>query len=873
MSGSSLAPSARVGPYEILSLLGEGGMGQVYKARDLRLSREVALKIVRSDVPADKARLLRFADEARAASLLSHPNIVVIYDIGDSGGSPYIISELLQGETLRDRLAKGPLPARKAVEYAVQILRGLAAAHDKGIVHRDLKPENLFLTKDGLVKILDFGIAKLGRYGEEPADTEAETRSNTAAGALVGTVGNMSPEQVRGLVVDNRSDLFSFGAVVYEMLTGKRAFKGTTVADTLSAILREDPVEPLGSGPGPPAGLVRVIRRTLEKTPEDRFQTARDLAFALEGATTDFHPTVGEAQPPVRASLFPGRRAMLGLAVLAAVAALGLRTTLPYLTPATSPTSFRRLTFRPGQVSSARFERDGETVLYSARWGNRPIELFTTRIASTRGERPLGLTDALILDISSREEMALLLRPHRNTWGRFEGTLARAPLAGGAPRETLEGVLTASWSPDGRELAAIHVVGEQYRLEYPIGHTLLAPEPPAWISNLRVSPSGEYVAFNENPVSGDMRGSVAVVDRTGKKRTLTTEIPSLDELAWSPGGDEIWFGASRVNGTPDQIRAVSLSGRQRVVEEAPGGFRLFDVAPGGQVLGGRTTEWTETRARTRGASDETELAAADLSFLSDISDDGKLVLGTDTGQGGGANSSFYVQSTDGSPALWLGEGDGQALSPDGRSVLAVLEHTQPQQLIIVPTRAGETRTLDPGDVVQYSRAVWDGTGRRIVFSGADKQNSVRLYVQDVAGGPPKAITGEGVHLSKIGKPVSPDGQRVVAVGPDDVPALYPLAEGKPVAIPGLDDGDVALCWTPGGREIMVAHYEESERSPPQIRRVNVASGRTQPWNKLGRTPPSGLVGQYRVLVTPDGESYAYNYTRSLSDLYVTSRLK
>jgi eukaryotic-like serine/threonine-protein kinase len=869
MSESSLAVGARVGPYEILSLLGQGGMGQVYKARDLRLSREVAIKVLLTDLPSDKDRRLRFEDEAKAASLLSHPNIVAVYDIGDSNGSPYIVSELLQGETLRYRLLTGPFPPRKAVEHGIQILRGLAAAHDKGIVHRDLKPENLFLTKDGLVKILDFGIAKLGRHGEERAGSDVETRSHTSAGTMVGTVGYMSPEQVRGLVVDQRSDLFSFGAVLYEMLAGKRAFRGTTVADTLSAILREDPTEASTSGPGLPAGLVRVVRRSLEKSPDDRFQTARDLAFALEGAATD-------SNPPVTASSSPGRHrrhwkvalAVGGLVAVAALGAFGAH----LMAPVPVPPSFQRLTFRIGYVNSAHFGLDGETILYSAKWGNNPTELFSTR-ASTRGERSLALTDALILSVSSREEMALLLRPRAYAVGAWEGMLARAPMAGGAtPREILEGVLRADWSPDGKDLAVVHVVGERYRLEYPVGRVLYTADPPTWISFLRVSPKGDQVAFVENPVARDNRGTVAIVDREGRKRILASGLASLAGLGWSPTGDEVWFGTGRT-GNMQQVRAVSLSGRQRIIEEVPGAFTLLDVSRSGQILGSRETTSIEIRARARGAPGEAELPASDYSFLSDLSDDGKLVLGTDVGDGGGPNFRFYVQKTDGSPALWLGEGDGQALSPDGRSALAVLLNIQPQQLIVVPTGAGEARTLEPGPVAQYPRAVWDNTGRRVVFAGVDKQDSLRVYVQDVAGGLPKAVTGDGVGLAQIGRPVSPDGQRVAAVGPDGVPAIYPLTGGEPVAIPGLDDHDVALCWTPDGREIMVARYEETEETPPRIARVEVASGRTRPWNRIDRATTSTGLRSARILVSPDGESYAYGYLRTVSDLYLTSKLK
>jgi hypothetical protein len=374
----------------------------------------------------------------------------------------------------------------------------------------------------------------------------------------------------------------------------------------------------------------------------------------------------------------------------------------------------------------------------------------------------------------------------------------------------------------------------------------------------------------EHPVPNDKQGTISIVDRQGRTRTVASGL-ALGGLSWSDE-DEVWFAASSISGAPNQLRAVTISGRQRLVIETPGGFDLLDVSRSGQVLSQHHTEWTEIRARAHGATEDAELPAADLAFLSDLSDDGRLVLGTDIGANAGPNFRFYIQKTDGSPAVWLGEGDGQALSPDGRLALAVLAHTQPQQLIVVPTGAGETRTLEPGAVIQYKRAVWDNTGRRVVFWGIDKQDSWRVYVQDVAGGPPRAVTDEGVRLGMIGRPVSPDGQRVVAIGPNDVPAIYPLAGGDPVAIPGLGLGDVAICWNPDGRELLVARYEDT-LAPPRIDRVEVGSGRTRPWNRLGASAPSALFAQPRVLVTPDGESYAYNYTRSLSDLYLTSRLR
>ena len=864
---SSFGPGARVGPYEIVALLGEGGMGQVYRARDARLSREVALKVVHADLAHDVERLRRFEHEAKAAGTLNHPNIVAVYDTGQHDGAPYIVSELLQGETLRDRIASGALGVRKAVDHGVQIARGLAAAHERGIVHRDLKPENLFLTRDGLVKILDFGIAKLGRAGEETAGTDVETLSHTGTspGTMIGTVGYMSPEQVRGMTTDHRSDIFSFGTVLYEMLTGKRAFKGTTVADTLSAILREDPTEAVGTEPALAAALLRVVRRCLEKAPEDRFQSARDLAFALEGATADVRIAADEPPPAGQRSRV-WKPVVAALALAGAGAGLGLwlgRATVPAPTPA----AYERLTFRLGRIESAHFAPDGDTILYSAHpGGESPMELFSTR-ATTRGTQPLGLKNALTLAISSREELALLMRPQVATWFVFEGTLARAPMAGGTPREVLEGVLDADWSPDGKDLAVIHNVGDRCRLEYPIGHVLYDPSPPAWMSDLRISPGGNQVGFIEHPVAADGRGGVSVVGLDGQRRALASGFTALNGLGWSPNGNEIWFTATRSSGASRQVHAVSLSGRERLLAEGAGAFQLFDVSRRGQILGAQLTVWTEIRARARGSLEEAELPAADLSFLADISDDGTQILGTDTGQGGGPHYAFYLQKTDGSPPVWLGEGDGQAISPDGRSVLAVLIHTTPQQLIVVPTGAGEARTLEPGPVVRYTRAVFDTSGRKVVFSGIDSHDAERVFVQDLDAGPPRAVTSDDVGLPRIGRPVSPDGRRVVALGADGLPALYPLAGGDPQAVPSLVETDVPICWTPDGRELLVARYETT---PPRVEYVDVTSGRTRPWNRLGRAAPTGLQGQYRILVTPDGESYAYSYTRQVNDLYLTS---
>src|ERR1700687_3663202 len=280
----TISPDTVFGQYRVISLLGEGGMGEVYRARDPKLGRDVAIKVLPPSLSENADRLNRFEQEAQAAGALNHPNILSIYHIGTHEGAPYIVSELLGGETLRERMAGGALPQRKAIDYALQIAKGLAAAHEKGIVHRDIKPDNIFVTDDGRVKILDFGLAKLtGSVDGTQPQTEVPTRKvNTDPGTVMGTMGYISPEQLKGQAVDHRSDIFSFGAILYEMLSGKRAFRGDSMAETMSAILREDPPDLSETNKTVSPALERVVRHCLEKNPAERFHSARDLAFAIE---------------------------------------------------------------------------------------------------------------------------------------------------------------------------------------------------------------------------------------------------------------------------------------------------------------------------------------------------------------------------------------------------------------------------------------------------------------------------------------------------------------------------------------------------------------------------------------------------------------
>jgi predicted Ser/Thr protein kinase len=451
----TLAAGSRIGAYEILSLLGAGGMGEVYRARDAKLGREIAVKVLPAGVSADPGRRQRFEQEARSASALNHPGIVTIYDIGSADGVIYIAMELVEGRTLRDLLAEQPLPIRKLLEIGAQAAEGLAKAHAAGIVHRDLKPENLMITKDGFVKILDFGLAKLAEpVSEQVSVLPTAIAPPTEPGTVMGTAGYMSPEQASGRPLDFRSDQFSLGAILYEMVTGARAFQRKTGAETLVAIMREEP-EPIGQlNPKAPAPVRWIIERCLAKDPEERYASTKDLARDLASVRDHLSETSASgalaATEPARVKrrgwLLPAAAALV-LGAALALAARGLLQGRPH-----SKLQFQRMTFQRGMISSARFAPDGQTVVYGAEWDGRPIEIFSTRTEGHES-RSMGLPSADILSVSSTGELAVSLNRHFILGFETSGTLARVPLGGGAPREILENVQDADWSPDGKDLA------------------------------------------------------------------------------------------------------------------------------------------------------------------------------------------------------------------------------------------------------------------------------------------------------------------------------------------------------------------------------------------------------------------------------------
>ncbi|HEX7155490.1 MAG TPA: protein kinase [Thermoanaerobaculia bacterium] len=863
-----LTPDTLLGPYRIVAPIGAGGMGEVYRAQDTRLGRDVAVKVLSQNLSHDDEALRRFEQEARAVGMLNHPNIVAIYDVGTEGNLHYIVTELLDGESMRVRLRQGPVHARKATDYAVQVARGLAAAHEKGIIHRDLKPENLFLTRDGQVKILDFGLVKLMHPripGAESSsiDDHAPTLpvTPTEPGRILGTVGYMAPEQVRGEPGDHRSDIFAFGAILYEMLAAKPAFRGDSPIESLNAILKEEPKDLADVGVLVPAALERVIHHCLEKNPEERFQSARDLAFGLgsmSGLTSQSIPLVPRARRlGRRLSWKPIVAVLLLLGALAVAYFAGTRQgTAP-------PPGFQRLTFRAGTIFRARFSPDGETVFYGARWGGNPVAVYSLRPDSPES-RDLGFGVADILSVSSTGQLAISLGRRPVGYLRDTGTLAQVAIAGGAPRAIAEDVEEADWTPDGSALAIVRTVDGHCRLEYPIGKVLY--DTVGWISHMRFSPDGKAIAFLDHPFTNDDRGSVAVLD-VGKpgKRALTEELQATQGLAWSPDGDELWFTADvSGSGHGRDVAAVERDGGDvRTVMRAPGWLWLHDVAPDGRLLLSQQSVRAGIFALLPNQEQERDLSWLDYSVVRDLSADGKTMVFSESGEAGGSIYGVYLRKLDGSAAIRLGEGTTEALSPDGKWVLSIPRDQKPAQIVLLPTGAGQPRQLTK-DTINHRTARWFPDGQHVLFSGNEPDKPPRLWVQPLAGGAPRAITPPNV----TGTVVTPDGKHVLGRTADRKFFLYPVDGGEPRPLPALQRGDVPVRFADDAQSVYVGTFG---RIPAVLTRVNLTSGDRTVTREVMPSDPAGLINVGPVWPTPDGRTMVYSYTRLLSDLYLVRR--
>jgi Tol biopolymer transport system component len=850
----ALSSGTRLGPYEVLSHLGAGGMGEVYRARDTKLDRDVAVKVLPADLANDPEALSRLEREARAVAQLSHPNILAIHDFGRQGDTAYAVMELLEGETLRARLEQGALPARKAVDLAVQMAEGLAAAHEKGIVHRDLKPENVFVTHEGRVKLLDFGLAKQTSLGSG-SDSRLQTiDKHTEPGTVMGTVRYMSPEQVRGEAADHRSDIFSFGVVLYEMLAGRQAFGRETATESMTAILKEDPPEIAASGSGPSPALQRIVQHCLEKKPGERFQSARDIAFALQalsGSTVTSGPSVAIARKGSR----------LWLTIIAIAAVLGVAAPALYRAGqraerrSAAGITFRQMSFRPQTIFQAAFMPDGETIVYSAALEGNVPELFTVR-PDYPEPRSLGLPRTHLLSISSKGELAVLISARYMYHRLFTGTLARVSLGGTAPREILEDVRQADWSPDGSELAIIRVADGKDRLEYPIGKVLY--ETAGYLSDLRVSPRNDRIALFEHPRRWDDRGSVIEVDRSGKRTVLSSDYWGEEGLAWSPTGDEILYTAS-TSGYGQTLYGVDLSGHRRVALASAGGLTIHDVSRAGRWLVTRDDSGGGISVLAPGASAEREVSWLDNSARPFLSRDGSSLLFGDESAAAGSNYMVCLRKTDGGPVVRLGEGDVWGISPDGKWALAIIY--TPPQLVIYPTGPGEPRRLPRGNLEAYQFAAWFPDGKSVLVCGNEAGSAARCYAQDLSGGLPRPVTPVGSTRGAV----SADGLQIVYATAAGTSSIQRVGGGTPREVPGLTSDDEVIRWSADGRAL---YTFRGTILPFRLERLDLASGRRELIREVAPADRTGILYGSGADLTDDTRSYAYDYARMTSQLFV-----
>ncbi len=599
------------------------------------------------------------------------------------------------------------------------------------------------------------------------------------------------------------------------------------------------------------------MRHCLEKNPEERFHSAHDLAFDLEALSGTSASAI--TARPAAASRFRALPLIAG--ALAAIALLAAGYFFGKSKGVSEPPTFKQLTFRRGAIWSARFGSDGKTILTTAAWDGKPAEIYVSRPESPESQ-PFGIGDADVAAVSSTGEIAVILKADWNTAFTRQGTLARVGATGGAPRELLEKVEAVDWSPDGKDFLVVRSDQGQSRLEYPAGKVLY--ETRGWIGNPRFSRGGDRIAFLDHPAINDDGGKVAIVDLAGKKTTISPVFATSSGLAWSPDGSEVWYTAAEVGGNRT-LHSSTPSGRTRIIARVAGTLTLYDVSADGRVLISHDAQQQGLVALGPGASREVDLSWLDWSLLSGLSADGQTVIFTETGEGGGRGYSVYLRRLDGSPAVRLGQGSAQSLSPDGKRVLAFTKSGEAPEMVIYPTGAGEPTTIPAGGLV-LRNARWMPDGTRILAVASEGDKPLRTWLFDTQGGKPRAITPEGSR----GIGLSPDGRRFVGRTPENPAVIFSIDGGEPTPIVGLDGSDQVAGWAPDGR--LYVRQGGPSAVPVPVVLHDPATGKQEAWRTFVPADATGVNNIVTMRIAPNG-AYAYSYYRQLSTLFLVEGVR
>jgi len=843
--------------YEVTGKLGEGGMGEVFRAHDQKLQRDVAIKLLPQEMSQDPERLARFDREARALATLQHPNVASAYGLEQTPEARFLVMELVEGEGLDERMARGPVPPDEVRRLATQIACGLEAAHEKGIVHRDLKPANIRVAPDGTVKVLDFGLAKAWSGDDQESDlSNSPTMTvHTIQGVIMGTAGYMSPEQALGQAVNKQTDIWAFGVILWEMLTGQRLFEGTTASDIMAGVLRAD----INDRPLPdstPAPIRRLLRRCLERDPKQRLRDIGDAALELAEIESGENSDEGNWQRPAA-----GRLTLPAWLAILAVAVLGTGFATRYFSgPATSGPAaasipyFEPKTFGEQVIFNAGFLPDDQGIVFSsAPFGNIPSLQYLASAGAA--PRTIGPSATTLLSVSDTGELAVLTNAKYLSHRVLQGTLASMRLDG-SPRPLIENARDADWGPNG-ELAIVRRVGGVDRLEYPIDNVLY--ETSGYISEPRVSPDGQQVAFLDHQWWLDDRGWLKLADAEGEVTTLSDEQWAIQGVVWTRDGSQILFSGAD-DGSKLAPMVINLSDAQaRPFLGTSSATTILDLDGQDRLLAlGNNNETYGIMVHPGGSAADIDVTWMDLCWGAVMADDKTAVF---TYGRGGNNYTVMSRTTDGSPPITLGPGDFQGVSPDGAWVTA--QFATPPGVSVYPTGAGTARQLDPGPIAQFHRTFWYPDSEHILIVGNVEGGPARCYRQAISGGAPEPVTIADAERFSL---LTLDGKAVLGQDQDLNWSLYPLDGASPRAMPGLHAGDEALAWDPTGTAVFVS---EQRQVPWTLIRVDLATQERRPDATIGPEREPGLqrLTIFGTVFDPES-SYAFGYFKRLSRLFV-----